>query len=67
MTMKEVRVRMGLTPVEISYCEAIDREIAKSLWYVPTPFSSISGYFHYSTRYGVLSQMLSRYRSLNGL
>ena len=65
MTLKEKRLQMGIVGTELAYCEAIDREIAKS--YVSnywSPTSTCAGRFYPTRRYYWLSKQLSRYRSI---
>jgi len=66
MTLKEQRIQMGLTSIEIAYCEAIDREIHKTSFYIPSTSSLYGGSFYWTQKYQKLSDMLVRYRKMNG-
>lgn len=63
MTLKERRTHMGIVGTELAYCEAIDRETAKT--FVPNYWSAsanCAGSFCPNTKYNRLSKHLSRYR-----
>lgn len=66
--MKQYRIEvLKMKAVEIAYLEAIDKERAKTAFYIPQTYTSYGGSFYPTPRYHQLYNGLKRYRELNGL